>query len=65
MDKVYLTGFGPFSGHEINPSEIIARKLRSYKFDFALDVDVFEVEYEKVRKFVTKRLQETDYKVIP
>ena len=48
---IYVTGFGPFQGHTVNPSQLIIEQLKNSNLDTELDVelctDVYNVCYKE------------------
>ncbi|XP_066967724.1 pyroglutamyl-peptidase 1 [Macrobrachium rosenbergii] len=59
---IYLTGFGPFPPHGVNPSQVAVEHLDVTKLEEELDVkvvkEIIPVEYEKVTKVVKQRWKE-------
>lgn len=56
---IYVTGFGPFSGHAINASqlavELLPREDIEEKLGVRLITEIVEVEYEYVKKTIPQR----------
>ena len=60
MNKVLFTYFGPYSDFEINPSEILALKLKRTKENKSIEFIKLDVSFSSVENLIAK-IQKNNY----
>lgn len=59
MKRVLVTGFEPFDGDSVNPSQVLLEYLEKHSFDFKLQTQVLPVSFTKTMPLLEKTI--TDF----
>ena len=63
--KVLVSGFEPFGGAKLNPSELLVRELRRIEFDnIQLSTIVLPVEFDRAAELLLRTVKELNPKVV-
>ena len=63
--KVLVSGFEPFGGAKLNPSELLVRELRRIEFDnIQLSTIVLPVEFDRAAELLLRTVKEQNPKVV-
>lgn len=58
MKRVLVTGFGPFDGDVVNPSQVLLEHLSSQQFSFDFETAVLPVSFTKALPLLDKVMNE-------